>query len=312
MGVRAAFLGNDAWSVAPLERMAEEPAIELAAVITNPPKPAGRGGRLMPTPVAEAARRMGARLVEASGVRSGAGWRALLAADADVLVVVAYGELLTHEVLALARFGGINLHFSLLPRWRGAAPVQHAILAGDELTGVTVMRMDEGLDTGPILGQMEEPIRPDDDAGALGSRLSNLGAGLLAGVLRMLPSGGVPERSQDDALATWAPRLHPADRTIDWSQPADAIVRRVRALAPDPGASTSFRGETLKVLTAGADPGPLDAPPGTIVNAGVRGVLVATGSGAVWLLGVALSGRRRMSAAAWARGARFAEGERLG
>ena len=141
-------------------------------------------------------------LVEASGVRSGVGWRALLAAEVDVLVVVAYGELLTHEVLALARFGGVNLHFSLLPRWRGAAPVQHAILAGDDVTGVTVMRMDEGLDTGPILGQMEEPIRPGDDAGALGSRLSHLGAGLLAGLLRVLPTGSVPERAQDDALAT--------------------------------------------------------------------------------------------------------------
>jgi methionyl-tRNA formyltransferase len=255
---------------------------------------------------------MGTPLVEASGVRSGAGWRALLAAEPEVLVVVAYGELLTHEVLALARLGGVNLHFSLLPRWRGAAPVQHAILAGDEVTGVTVMRMDEGLDTGPILGQMEEPIRPGDDAGALGSRLSQLGAGLLTGVLRVLPSGDVPERAQDPALATWAPRLRVADRAVDWSQPADAIVRRVRALAPDPGASTSFRGDTLKVLAAGADPDQLDVVPGAIAEAGGRGVRVAAGSGSVWLLEVAPSGRKRMSAAAWARGARFAEGERLG
>ena len=308
-----AFLGNDPWSVASLEAIAGEPDLEVLLVLTNPAKPAGRGSRPTRTAVAEAARRLGAPLVEAEGVRSGPGFEALLAANADVLVVVAYGHLLPREVLELCPYGAINVHFSLLPRWRGAAPVQHAILAGDATTGVTVMRMDEGLDTGPILNQLVEEIRPDDDAGSLGRRLAHNGAMLLTGVLRMLPTGGVPARRQDDRLATSAPRLGPDDRILRWSEAAERIVRRVRALAPEPGASTTFRDEPLKVLAAAADHDPsLDGPPGAIVSADDRGVLVATGSGGIRLLDVAPAGRRRMGAAAWARGARFGANERLG
>jgi len=310
-----AFLGNDAWSIPPLEAIAAEPTIELAAVITNEPKPAGRGSALRPTPVAEAARALGAPVVEAAGVRDGRGWQALVNARPDVLAVVAYGHLLSPDVLASAPHGGLNLHLSLLPRWRGAAPVQHAILAGDLVTGVTVMQMDEGLDTGPILGQLEEPVRPEDDAGSLGARLAAVGAELLVGVLRMLPSHRVPPRAQDPTAATWAPRLGPADRTIAWDAPAVEVTRRVRALAPEPGAATSFRGARLKVLAAAADMRAttgIAEPPGTIVRTDDRGVLVAAGEGSVWLREVAPAGRVRMPAAAWARGARFAPRERLG
>jgi methionyl-tRNA formyltransferase len=313
VSVRVAFLGNDAWSVPSLEAIDGEPDLDPVIVITNPPKPAGRGSRLTRTAVSEAADRIGLAVVEVEGVRSGPGLEALAAASPDVVVVVAYGELLTREVLELSTFGAINLHLSLLPRWRGAAPVQHALLAGDDTTGVTVMRMDEGLDTGPILNQLIEEIRPEDDAGSLGARLARNGAMLLVGVLRMLPQGGVPAREQDDRLATRAPRLGPEERILDWAGPAEAIVRRVRALAPEPGATTAFRGEPLKVLAAATDRDPASGgPPAAIVSSDERGVRVAAGSGSVRLIEVAPAGRRRMPAADWARGARFATDERLG
>jgi methionyl-tRNA formyltransferase len=313
VSVRIAFLGNDPWSVPALETISGEPDLDLVVALTNPPKPAGRGSSPKRTAVSEAAERIGVRSVEAEGIRSGPGFEALLEAAADVIVVVAYGHILTRDALELTPYGAINLHFSLLPRWRGPAPVQHAILSGATTTGVTVMRMDEGIDTGPILNQLVEEIRPDDDAGSLGARLAHNGAMLLAGVLRMLPEGGVPARPQDDRMATAAPRLSAEDRVLDWSEPAERLVRRVRALAPEPGASTRFRGESLKVLAAAVDHDPSSREsPGTIVSADDRGVLVATGSGGVRLIEVGPASRRRMTAADWGRGARFGADERLG
>lgn len=312
MTVRIAFLGNDPWSVPVLEAIAGEPDLDVALVVTNRPKAAGRGDTVTPTAVAGAARRLGLRLAEAEGVRSGEGFAALAAARPDVIVVVAYGELLTPEILSMAPHGAVNLHFSLLPRWRGASPVQRAIAAGDAITGVTVMQMDEGLDTGPILNQLEEPIRPEDDAGSLGTRLAHNGALLLVGVLRMLPSAGVPPRRQDDRAATLAPRIGPEERAIEWTQTPESIVRWVRALSPRPGATTQFRGQPLKVMAAAVDHQGSVGEPGTIVAADERGVLVRASRGGVRLVEVAPSGRRRMDAAAWARGARFADGERLG
>jgi methionyl-tRNA formyltransferase len=314
MSVSIAFLGNDPWSVAPLEAIVGEPDLDVRLVVTNPPKPAGRGSTPRPTAVAAAASKLGLRVVEADGVRTGTGLEALLDVSPAVVVVVAYGELLTHEVLEVAPFGAINVHFSLLPRWRGAAPVQHALLAGDRRTGVTIMRMDEGLDTGPILNQLEEDIRPEDDAGTLGARLSHLGGMLLVGVLRRLTQESLPARSQDERGVTWAPRFGPDERRLDWTGDAEGLVRRVRALAPQPGALTTFRGETLKVLVAGVahDPPREPVAPGTIETSDARGVLVATGDGGVRLVEVAPAGRKRMPAADWARGARFEPGERLG
>jgi methionyl-tRNA formyltransferase len=313
MTVRVAFLGNDAWSVPSLDAIAAEPELSLAVVVTNPPKEAGRGSALTPTPVATAAEAHGVAHVEAPGVLDGPGATALAEAAPDVTVVVAYGQILRRETLHLAPFGAINLHFSLLPRWRGATPVQHAIAAGDERTGVTVMRMNEGLDTGPILNQLEEPIRPDDDAGALGVRLAKIGALLLVGVLRMLPHGGVPERAQEDASATLAPTIGADERTIDWSRSPEEIVRWVRALAPRPGAATELRGARIKVLSAAIDHQQgSDAPPGTVVAADERGVLVRASGGGVRLVEVAPAGRKRMDAASWANGVRFTAGERLG
>jgi methionyl-tRNA formyltransferase len=314
MTLRVAFLGNDPWSVPPLEAIAGEPELEVGLVVTNPARPAGRGSVPRATAVAETARALHLSLVEADGVREGPGLDALRRAHPDVLVVVAYGELLSREVLELAPHGALNLHFSLLPRWRGASPVQHAILTGDERTGVTVMRMDEGLDTGPILNQLEEDVRPEDDAGSLGLRLARLGAIVLVGVLRRLTDELLPARTQDEGAATWAPRLGPEDRALSWTEEPQGIARRVRALAPEPGATTTFRGEPLKVFAAAVahDDVARDAEPGELMTADGRGVLVRAGGGGVRLLEVGPAGRRRMAAAAWARGARFVPGERLG
>jgi len=314
MSVRIGFLGNDQWSVPSLEAITGEPSLEVVLVVTNPPKPAGRGNALRATPVADTARRLGLPLVEAQGVREGPGFAGLVAARPDVLAVVAYGELLRPEMLGLTPYGAVNLHFSLLPRWRGASPVPHAILAGDPVTGVSVIRMDAGLDTGPILSQLEEAVRPEDNTGSLGSRLAHLGGMLLVGVLRRLPDRDLPARVQDEALATAARRLEAKDRIVVWGATGEDVVRRVRALAPEPAAVTTFRGEPLKIFAVALahEAVPSTAPPGTIVLHDARGVLVTTGAGGVRVLEVAPAGRRRMPAGSWANGSRPGAGERMG
>jgi methionyl-tRNA formyltransferase len=267
--------------------------------------------------VAGAAEAAGLPLLEVAGVKAGEGFAALDALEPDALVVVAYGEILTPDVLDIPVLGAVNVHFSLLPRWRGAAPVQRAILEGDTTTGVTVMLMDEGMDTGPILATVQTAIAPDEDAGSLGARLAELGAPLLVDTLRRLDEGSAEPRSQDAAATTYAPKLLPEEREIDWTQPAGAIVRRVRALAPDPGAVTTFRGGRLKVLTADVVPVeggvvPVAPIPGRPAVDEEGSPIVDSSRDLVRLLEVAPAGRKRMNAADWARGARLQPDERLG
>ena len=311
--MRLVFLGNDPWSVPPLGAVAAAADIETVAVVTNPPKPAGRGGALTPTAVADAARRLGLPLREVDGVGAGEGLAALREAEPDVLVVVAYGEILSAEVLGVATHGAVNLHFSLLPRWRGATPVQRALLAGDAVTGITIIRMDEGMDTGPVLTAREEPISPEDDAGSLGERLARIGGDALVEVLAACAAGNAPASPQVAGGVTYAPKLEPHERWIDWREPAAAVVNRVRAFAPDPGATTRVRDVALKVLRAevSSEEAP-PADPGTIVAVDKDGLLVAAGTGVVKPLEVAPSGRKRMPASAWLRGARLEPGERFG
>jgi methionyl-tRNA formyltransferase len=315
--MRVAFLGNDAWSVAPLRALADAPDIEVELVVTNPPRPAGRGSRLTPTAVADAARTLELPLLEVDRIRDGEGSDALDSLEPDAIVVVAYGEILTPDVLDIPRLGAVNVHFSLLPRWRGAAPVQRAILEGDDVTGVTVMLMDEGMDTGPTLATVETVIDPEEEAGSLGERLAEMGGPLLVETLRRLGEGTVEPRSQDHTAATYAPKLLPEERTIDWRGPAESIVRRVRAFAPEPGAVTTFRQGRLKVLKARAHPAPggwmlADAPaPGEVMR-GDGNPRVLGWPGLVELVEVAPAGRRRMSGDEWARGARIEPLEHLG
>lgn len=317
--MRLAFLGNDAWSVAPLRALADARDIHVDLVVTNPPRPAGRGSQLTPTAVAEAAQSLDLPLLEVDRIRDGDGFDALDEMEPDAIVVVAYGEILTPDVLDIPRLGAVNLHFSLLPHWRGAAPVQRAILEGDEVTGVTVMVMDEGMDTGPILATVETTIGPEEDTGSLGSRLSDIGAPLLVESLRGFGEGTVEPRSQDHTTATYAAKLLPEERTIDWTNRADSIVRRVRAFAPDPGAVTKFRRGRLKILRAAALP-PLggwifESPPMPArlsLRPDGRVFVDAGGATMVELLEVAPAGRKQMTGAEWARGARIEPLDHLG
>lgn len=313
---RVVFFGNDPWSVPTLDALASDDHVDVILVVTNPPRPAGRGSRLTPTPVAERARQLGLRAEETETTRDPAFVQRVRELAPDVAIVVAYGELLSADLLQAPRLGCVNVHFSLLPRWRGASPVQHAILAGDAVTGVSVMRMDEGLDTGPVLASHEVPIRADDDAGSLGERLAKVGAGSMLDVVRRFAAGADVRATPQDPLAdlgpvAYAPKLGRDDRVIDWHQSGEAIVRRVRAFAPEPGATTTWRGKDLKVLRADTA-GAAEGQPGTIVAADRAGVSVAALGGAVALREVAVAGRRRMRADEWARGARDLVGERLG
>jgi len=238
----------------------------------------------------------------------------LQALHPDVIVVAAFGQILRPAVLDLPPSGCLNVHASLLPRWRGAAPIPAAILAGDETAGITIMRMDPGLDTGPILRQDSLPIAPDDTSESLGEKLARLGAGLL---LRTLPdwlAGKIEPQPQDDALATFAPQLEKEQGHINWSEPADAIARRVRAFHPWPGTFTTWQAAPLRILRASAMAGPSPAgesvPPGTVV-ATAEGPAVATGRGWLRLIEVQPAGKRPMPADAFVRGARGFLGSRL-
>ncbi len=309
------FLGNDAWSVPALAALATS-AHRPTLVLTRDPRPAGRGRSMTPTPVAQAAHGLGLPLVETPTVRGGDGFDALAAAEPDVLVVVAYGEILPPAVLDVPRIAPVNVHFSVLPALRGAAPVQRAILEGIQTTGVTVMEMDEGLDTGPILAQAETSIGPEEDAGSLGARLAATGGSLLVQCLDGLAAGDDVSREQDDDAATFAPKLRPEERVIDWTQSAEAIVRQVRAFAPEPGATTRARERRLKILRALVrSAGWADRPP-------AAGALSLAGDGAMWvgagdrriveIVEVAPEGRAHMTGPEFMRGYRPQAGERLG
>jgi methionyl-tRNA formyltransferase len=306
--VRAVFLGNDAWSVPSLEKLADSPH-EVVLVATRVPRPAGRGGKLRSTPVADAARMLRLTLAEVETVKRGSGLEQIRGAAPDVLVVVAYGEILPKEVLESPRMAPVNVHFSLLPALRGADPVRRAILNGVDVSGVTTIRMDEGMDTGPILLQKEEPILMSDDAGTLGARLAQMGGDVLVRTLDRLEAGDLEERPQDDAAATLAPKLRPEEEWVDWSEDGARVGLRVRALAPDPGARTRFRGRVLKVLRARVGDG--DGEPGSVATVSKDSVAVAVSGGVVFLDVVLPEGRKSMSGAEFVRGYRPEVGERL-
>jgi methionyl-tRNA formyltransferase len=306
--LRVAFLGNDPWSVPSLEALGRS-RHDVVAVVTRVPRPRRRGQGPAPTPVAAAARNLGLPFVEVETVKSGPGSDALAGAGADVLVVVAYGEILPAAILNTPTIAPVNVHFSLLPMLRGASPVHTALLLGMDETGVTTIHMDLGLDTGPILRRRAELIREDDDGGSLGARLAGIGAGLLVETLDDLSAGRATPIPQDDSRATYAPKLGPADRRLVWNEAARALVNRVRAFAPDPGAAATFRGRPLKVLRAKAVEGA--GQPGAVIDVDENGFVVATAEGGFRALEVTPAGGRRMSAADFARGHHPTLGERL-
>ena len=307
--MRVVFLGNDPWSVPSVQALAASPH-ELSLVVTRVPKPAGRKGELRPTAVAEAARSLELPLLETATVKRDEGLEAIRSEAPDVMAVVAYGEILPQEVLDLPSVAPVNVHFSLLPALRGADPVRRAILEGLDETGVTTMRMDAGMDTGPILLQASERIREEDDSASLGERLASIGGELLVRTLDGLEDGSVTERAQDDSLATMAPKFKPEDEWIAWDEPAEQVRRRIRALAPEPGAKARYRDRVLKILRADTVPG--RGEPGAVIEISNDGIVVACGTGALALGEVVPEGKRRMTSVEFARGQRPTPGERLG
>ena len=309
--LRAVFMGTPEWALPSLATLAREH--ELLAVYTQPDRPRGRGRRPAPSPVKRWALARGVPVYEPVSLND-AGARAQLERFApDVIVVAAYGLLLPAEVLRLPPLGCVNVHGSLLPRYRGASPVQAAILAGDEVTGVTTMLMDEGLDTGPILLQRRVPIRPDDTAGTLAERLSRAGGALLAETLRRWSAGTLQPRPQDPAAASLTTRLRKRDGRVDWTREAAAIERHVRAMQPWPVAWTSWRGQPLRLwrVRPGAGEGAAELLPGGVRVDGER-LLVACGDGWIELLELQRAGGRRLPAGEFLRGAVLAPGERFG
>lgn len=295
--IRTAFLGAPRPAVPVLEALAERTDLRLA--VTPPDRPRGRGRALAAPETKTRARELGVPVSQPSDPHELDA--ALARFDLDLVVVAAYGMLLPSSVLARPRRGAVNLHFSLLPRWRGAAPVQRAVLAGDAVTGVTLMQMEEGLDTGGILAAWETSVGRGETAGELTDRLAAAAAELLGRNLEAVLAGDLVPAPQDESLATWAPRVTVGEARLDFTRPAAEVVRAVRAFCPRPGAHTVWRGAGFKIHRARAVPGEL--PPARL-EAGPGGVRAGAGGGCVELLEVQPAGARAMGALDWLRGVR--------
>ncbi len=316
--MRVVFLGTPPFAVPSLE--AALAASDVQAVVTRPDRPKGRGLRVEPSAVAAAAAQYGLEVLQPPSLRDRAFLQRLRDVRPDLLVAVAFGRLIPPDVIEAAPLGGVNLHPSLLPRYRGAAPIPRAIAAGETETGVTVLYISEELDAGDIILQRAAPIDPEDTAGTLEARLAREGADLLAEALRLLEAGTAPRRPQDPAQATSAPKLSRADGLIRWNEPARRIVNLVRAFDPWPVAYTLRDGAELKLWRATAlehvpvAPG-IPRAPGTVLRAAEREgepLVVAAGEGSVAVHEVQPASGRRMSAAAYLRGRPLAPGAVLG
>lgn len=307
---RVVFMGSPAFAVPALEALVG--AYRVVGVVTQPDRPAGRGSRLRPPAVKVAAERLGLPVFQPEQVAAPDAMEHLRAWAPDVIVVAAFGQILLPDLLALPPYGCLNLHASLLPRWRGAAPIAAAILAGDAVTGVTLMQMDEGVDTGPLLARREEPIRPDDTTGRLTERLARVGAELLVDVLPRYLRGEIRPVPQPEEGVTYCRPLKKEDGHLDWARPAAELERRVRATNPWPGAFTFWKGQMLKVWRAAAHPDRVgDAPPGTVIPMG-DGAAVVTGQGLLELLEIQMAGKNSLPIEAFLRGRRNFIGAVLG
>jgi methionyl-tRNA formyltransferase len=306
--LRVALFGTPDFALPSLDALVAHHDVRL--VVAQPDRPVGRGLRLEAPPVARRALELGLPLAQPERLRRDAAFHDQLAAlDLDVAVTAAYGQILPKALLAVPREGFLNVHASLLPRWRGAAPVQHALIAGDTVTGVSIMQTEAGLDTGPVRLVREHTIAPDEDAPALLAALAELGARALVEALELLALGHLPSTPQDDAAATLAPRLTREDGRVRWSEPAARVVDRHRGVAGWPGSWCTWGDAVLKVHALEMADG--SAPPGTVLSMDTHGVAVACGEGAVRLVQVQAAGKPRMAARAWANGARVTEGVHL-
>lgn len=302
--MRVIFAGTPEFARTALEAIAADARFEVVLVLTQPDRPAGRGMKLQASPVKQCALEHGWPVAQPRSLRldgkypedAAAAREALLAARADVMVVAAYGLILPQWVLDTPRLGCLNIHASLLPRWRGAAPIHRAIEAGDAQTGVTIMQMDAGLDTGDML--LEERIDIGDDTTArLHDRLADLGGRMVVDALHAADAGQLKPLKQPSEGITYAHKIEKHEAKIDWRLPADVLVRRVRAFDPFPGASSVLGGEVIKFWAAHAEPGDAGAAPGTVVEAASQGIVVATGAGRLVATQLQRPGGKRLPAA---------------
>ena len=299
--MKIVFMGTPSFAAASLERLYAD-GRDVAAVFTQPDKPKHRGMKLTQSPVKTLALEHDTPVHQPATLRDGQALEILRDIEPDLIAVVAYGKLLPHDILTLPTFGCVNIHGSLLPKYRGSAPVQWAVLNGDEISGVTSMYMAEQMDAGDIILKKETPIGDGETAGALYDRLSALGAQLLSETLDAISDGTAPRTPQDEKLVTYAPPLGKHQSPIDWSQPAQKIVNQVRGLNPWPSATTSLNGVTFKVHKAAVDSNTTGAAPGELVAAGVDGLIVACADGAVRIVELQAPGKRRMDATDYLRG----------
>ena len=304
-------MGTPDFSVGALKALAEN-GYEIAGVVTQPDKPRGRGKASSMTPVKEAALELGLTVYQPSRVREQSFMDTVRALNPDVIVVSAFGQIIPKALLELPRYGCVNIHASLLPKYRGAAPIQWAVMDGEQISGVTIMQMDEGLDTGDMLAKTEVPLEPDETGGSLFDKLSRAGAELLIRTLPALEQGTLtPEKQPLESPTAYARMIRKEDGRIDWNLEAEAIERRIRGLNPWPSAYTELTGKILKIWRAEVLPKESGQTPGTVTEAGKGGFCVQTGKGVLRLLEVQLEGKKRMDAQAFLRGFHAAPGMKL-
>jgi methionyl-tRNA formyltransferase len=309
--MRVVFFGTPAFAAASLERLLDSNH-EVLGVVTQPDRPRGRGQKLQPGDVKRLAVERGLPVLQPETLRGQAFRDAIAEFASDIAVVAAYGKILPSWLLALPQHGFINVHASLLPRWRGAAPIHRAVIAGDRETGITIMRVVPALDAGPMLSRESVAIDTDETSEALERRLARVGAGLLVATLDRLATGRIEETPQDEAHVTYAHRLERKDSVVDWDMPASTIHDRIRGLQPWPLAVAMLRGRRLALLRSSVVPVPAGGgPAGTVLALHSDGFDVACGSGAVRILDVQPEGRPAMTASAFLNGRGLSPGDRL-
>lgn len=305
------FMGTPDFSVPSLKALIETQ--EVVGVVTQPDRPAGRGQQLRPSPVKAAALEASIPVYQPKSLRKKAAADPLREWNPDVIIVAAFGQILRPHVLELPKHGCLNIHASLLPRWRGASPIQHAIISGDAETGVCLMQMDVGLDTGDVYTCRATPISSDDTAETLHDRLATIGADLMRDSLDDILAGKLTAHPQDDDQFTYAPMISKENGRLDWNKSAAELDRLIRAMTPWPGAFTTWEGKTLKIIKAGFSNRDTAASPGRVLyNADSRQTTVATGSGSLILETIQLAGKKAMSAADFMRGRTDFAGAQLG